>query len=228
MDQPVCQLERLCKKVGGSGREGLGPLDLTLGPGETVSIVGMKLNERRTLIDLLSGVTLPDAGNVRFMGINLAPADETLLNDLRGRMGFATDPPVFLNNVRIMENLRLPLRYHSSMDTPSIDALLTDLFRALDLEDFTDQIPSHFYPRFLRAAALLRALSVSPDLLVVERPLEQLGDPLARRLPEIWKKRVTAHGGAVLVLTDHDRLARAVTDRVTRFENGQVTLDAGK
>ena len=94
-------------------------LNLEINPGEVLSLLGMGSWERRTLVDLVTALASPDAGTIRFQGTDLGTKKERDLNPLRGRMGVVTDPPVFLGNLKIMENLRLPLRYHAGGDESS-------------------------------------------------------------------------------------------------------------
>jgi ABC-type transporter Mla maintaining outer membrane lipid asymmetry ATPase subunit MlaF len=171
---------------------------------------------------MISAMIPPESGKILFKNQALADLNETQLNRVRGRMGFVTDPPVFLNNLPIMENLRLPLRYHSSSSPSSIEATLKKIFQDLGLSDFPDRIPSHFDLRFLGAAALARALSVSPDLFVFVRPLETLDEILAFRLRPLLKEYVTKRGGAVLVLSTVPRLAVALSDKIAVFKEGGI------
>lgn len=222
MHDPILILDKVRKLTNTPEQGRIYRMDLTVRPGEAVAIYGMNRWERRTLLDLICAMDFPDEGRILFKGEEPAGRDEERLNRMRGRMGIVTHPPLFLNNVRIMENLRLPLRYHSKRGVREIDAILLELLKALDLEGLEDIIPSNFDPLTLGAASLARALSVSPDLLVVERPVESLGSQRARRLPDLWKKHVLASGGAALALTSDPQLAYSLTDRIAVFEEGET------
>jgi phospholipid/cholesterol/gamma-HCH transport system ATP-binding protein len=207
-------------------KPGLGCIDglrLNLAPGETLSVLGMNRWERRTVLDLIMALAVPDKGEVRFLGENLAGLREGRLERIRGRIGVVTDPPVFLNNVRIRENLRLPLRYHSNLTGAEIDAKLAPLLESLDLRGFADVIPSNFEHSFLYAAALARALSVDPDLLLIERPEEGLGKAGRTKLEEICRKYAQDRGGTVLVFGTSPRLAGTLCRRVGLFESGRIS-----
>jgi ABC-type methionine transport system ATPase subunit len=223
MSYTVLELIKVSKEPSKSELGTIQSLEFQIKRGEILSILGMGRWERHTLIDLISALDFPDHGRIFFNGTDLSQAKEKTLNLLRGKMSIITDPPIFLNNVKIWENLRLPLRYHSKHNTKEIDALLTEIIHNLGLGVFPDVIPSNFDHRFLGAAALVRALSTSPDLLVLERPLECLGERTAFRLPEIEKKYVTNKGGSVLVLTSIPKLARGICHRIAHFERGSIT-----
>jgi len=222
MQDPVIVLEKVSKKSKSLGRGELQSIDFSIQPGEVFSIVGMNQWERRKLIDLISALDQPDDGKIIFKGNNLSDPGELTLNKMRGHMGFVTDPPSFLNNVRLMENLRLPLRYHTDYNTEKIDGILSGIFDEMKISGFKDLIPSNFNPYFLGAVALARALSARPDLLVLERPGESLDRSISGKLTLLWKKYVLDHNGAVLILTGLPRLALAVSDRIADFDINKI------
>ncbi|MHC4941549.1 MAG: ATP-binding cassette domain-containing protein [Planctomycetota bacterium] len=222
MPDPILTCRLISKKAPIPELGELSDVNFTLRRGESAAILGMNRWERRAFIDVVSAVEPPDSGEILFLGKDLTRGGEETLNSIRGRMGILTHPPVFLNNIPIMENLRLPLRYHSRMSFKDINARLAELLVRLNLTGFSDVIPSNFEPHFLGAAGLVRALSVSPDLLLVERPGESLGKEVAFMLPDLWKLYVTNRGGSALVLTTIPRLALALCEKIAVFENGSI------
>lgn len=198
-------------------------MNLSLDPGDAVFLFRMRRWERRTLIDLISALEKPETGKIRFKEASLEDSREFELNVLRGRMGIVTDPPVFLNNVRIMENLKLPLRYHDRMNRSAMDERIFEVLHDVGLENVPDVIPSQLDPSTRGALALARALCPLPDLLVLERPEESLGRRLVAKLPQLWVKYVLKHGGAVLAMTGVARLAQALSDRIAVFEHGGIS-----
>jgi len=229
MAEQIISFKGISKQAPKSGLGEIKCLDISINPGEVFTILDMNEWERRAIVDLVSAMDNPDEGAVIFKGTDFSLTSEAKKNELRGRIGVVTDPPVFLNNVRIMENMRLPLRYHSKCDAGEIDRILSSIFEELEMGNFQDVIPSHFDRIFLAAAALARAISNSPDILLLERPVECLGKDRAYKLTDILKKRITKQGGAVLILTTQPRLAFTLSDRIAIFEKGVITdLGTGK
>ncbi|MFH1999022.1 MAG: ATP-binding cassette domain-containing protein [Planctomycetota bacterium] len=223
MQEPVLEVKNVSKKSKSTRHGELQSLDFAIAPGEVFTLVGMDQWERRKTVDLVSALDQPDSGEIRFKGTNLRGPDELSLNALRGRMGFVTDPPAFLNNVRLMENLRLPLRYHSTWNTEKIDETISEILDDMNISGFNDLIPSNFSPFLLGAAALARALSTMPDILILERPEEYLDRSISGILSRLWKKYVLNHNGSILVFTGLPRLAIAVSDRIAIFSRNRIT-----
>lgn len=220
---PVLELKNISMKAADAELGVIRSMNLSLPPGEAVVVFHMQRWERRTLIDLISALAVPHEGEVYFKGAALEGVREIELNSLRGRIGIVTDPPVFLNNVRIMENLRLSMRYHKDMKRRAMDERLSGVLHDVGLDRIPDVIPSLLDPSTLGAAALARALCTSPDLLILERPEENLGRRLVAKLPQLWVKYIFKNGGAVLVMTGVARLAQALSDRIAVFEHGCVS-----
>ena len=104
-----------------------------------------------------------------------------------------------------------------------MDEILTNLLDRLGMQRFEDAIPSRFDDAFRYGAAVVRALAPAPDLLVMERPREGLGEEGTSLLPDLWKERVTNRGGAVLLLVESGETATALADRVLLFrKNGTI------
>ena len=203
--------------------EGDPPLDLALPPGSVTALLQGGRRRRSVMVDLITGLAPPAEGTVYFRGEDLYALSERKRLELRGRMGVVTEPPVFLNNVRLMENLRLPLRYHSRMSRRAMDEILTGLLDRLGMQRFEDAIPSRFDDAFRYGAAVVRALAPAPDLLVMERPREGLGEEGTSLLPDLWKEGVTNRGGAVLLLVESGETATTLADRVLLFrKNGTI------
>ena len=205
--------------------QGFDDLSFSVHQGEVLSILGFRRMHRRLLMDLASGLVSPDRGSVSLDDRTYATLRETARNRLRGTVGIVTDPPHFLNNVRLRENLRLPLRYHSNKTTREIDAILDGLFNELEVTPFRDAIPSAFDQRLLGVAALARALSVEPRVLILERPLECLGGRRAYRLASPIADHVTERGGGVLVLTTVPRVALNLSTRIVVFDENRIIAE---
>ncbi len=224
MHKPVLEFKNVfasASKSAGLGK--IRSMDLCVRQRDTLVILNMRNPERRVFIDMVTAMTHPEEGSVLIKEKDPTKLSERELNSVRGRIGLVTSPPVFLNNVRIMENIRLPLRYHSRKSTKSIDAVLRGIFDLLGIEEFADVIPNNIDHGFLGLAALARALSLYPDLLVLERPTEYLEEAFLEKLPRIWEKYVIEHGGSVIVLTNDTSAASSLSESPVIFENGKIT-----
>jgi ABC-type ATPase involved in cell division len=223
MTETILALENVSATESEGNGEILRSLNMIIRAREIFALVGMHNGERKALIDLICGLNEPSRGRLTFMNNEMHRLQESERNPFRGRMGIVNHPPLFMNNVRIMENLRLPLRYHAGMKGEAADRRILEIWRELGMKDLPDVIPSRLDTGLLGAAALVRALSVFPDLAVLERPAECLGEIPASKLGALLEKYVIHKGGAVLLLTAGTRWAAKLSHRVARFRDGTLS-----
>ncbi|HNQ76347.1 MAG TPA: ATP-binding cassette domain-containing protein, partial [Pseudothauera hydrothermalis] len=110
---PVLEVEALCKSVpladGQSRLDILSDIAFTVGPGESVAIVGASGSGKSTLLGLLAGLDVPTAGTVRLLGQDLFALDEDARAALRGEaVGFVFQSFQLLPALTALENVMLP------------------------------------------------------------------------------------------------------------------------
>ena len=121
------------------------------------------------------------------------------------RVGWVRSPPIFLNNVKVIDNIALPLLYHSSRREDVVHRLAYDLLHRLGVDDDLRRTPPAYDLATLRIASLVRALSVEPRLLVVENVNQVFTerDHQADFLKEL--RHLTEQGSAVILMATSAR-----------------------
>lgn len=171
------------------GRASLGPLDLAVGPREIVAIVGASGAGKSTALRLLAGLEHPAAGTV------IRPAEP-------GRTGFVFQNPTLMPWADARANVALPLVLSG---VPAVEARrrADDSLAATGLGDRTTARPRQLSGGMAMRVSLARALSVEPDLLLLDEPFAAL-DSITRRgliedLHRLWAARPMA-----MVFVTHD------------------------
>lgn len=171
------------------GRAPLGPLNLTIGPGEILAIVGASGAGKSTTLRLLADLEKPSSGAV------IRPAGP-------GRTGFVFQNPTLMPWADARTNVALPLELSG---IPSADARRrADVsLTAVGLGDRTTARPRQLSGGMAMRVSLARALSIEPDLLLLDEPFAAL-DSITRRgliedLHRLWAARPVA-----MVFVTHD------------------------
>lgn len=201
------------------GYGGLRPLriaSLTIARGERVSIGGVDAGAGELLVNLVTGASLPDSGDVRVFGQSTRSiADGEAWLDALERFGIVSPRAVLLEGSTLAQNLAMPFtlqidpipagvmeRVHSLADECGVDAgrWLGTVAGAL--------------PRDVRVLAhLARSLALDPEFLVIEHPTADV-DPQARHpLAASLERACRGRGMTTLVLTNDDRFGRLVAPR---------------
>ncbi|MFZ4687698.1 MAG: ABC transporter ATP-binding protein [Polymorphobacter sp.] len=209
---PVLDVQGLGKAVPG-GRQLFSDLDLAVAAGEIVAIMGESGVGKSTLLNLVAGLDLADAGRIAIAGVDLADRDDdarTLLR--RDHIGFVFQAFHILPHLTLAQNIALPLVLaHTDAATalPRAEAMLVKVGLAGRGGDY----PAQLSGGELQRIAIARALVHRPALILADEPTGNLDPETAERILALMVAEVRATGAAAVIVTHSDRAA-AVADRV--------------
>lgn len=217
--------------VGPSGPlEILRGIDLEVGTGETVAILGASGSGKSTLLGLLAGLDAPSAGEVRLLGKNIAELDEDGRAALRsGRVGFVFQSFQLLPALTALENVLLPLELNPAHDASSGAELTARARDALDRVGLAAR--ARHYPHQLsggeqQRVAIARAIVDEPAVLFADEPTGNLDAETGARIIELLfglagkATDVQQDRRAALVLVTHDPALAERCDRIVHIHDG--------
>jgi ABC-type glutathione transport system ATPase component len=190
-------------------------VSLSLGAGERLALVGESGSGKTTLARLLTGLTAPGAGSIRYRGVDLTTLDAAGWSRFRGecRMVFQNVWAMLNPLLRIREILDEPMTTHTDWDQDQrLDRMETVLDEVGGHRRWLDHYPHQLSGGERRRVALARALAVPPRLLVADEPVSGLDVVLQHEILEILDVGMAATGGALVVIS-HDL---AVVERLCR------------
>ncbi|WP_242523231.1 ATP-binding cassette domain-containing protein [Thiocystis minor] len=168
--------------------------------GRTTALIGPSGCGKSTLLRLLIGLLTPDAGSVRFDAQPLAAAS---LRRLRQRMGYVIQQGGLFPHLTARQNVTLMAR-HLGWSQARIAPCLADLTALTHFPaDGLDRYPSELSGGQNQRVALMRALMLDPEALLLDEPLGAL-DPMIRYELQEELKQVFATLGKTVVLVTHD------------------------
>ena len=188
-------------------------INLQVGAGERVAIVGRSGSGKSTLLHLLAGLDEADAGGVEVAGENMTPASNEARTALRRQyMGFVYQQHHLLPEFTALENVALPLRLNgaSQQDAQSRSA---DLLERVGLGHRLSHIPSELSGGERQRVAVARALIHGPKLVLADEPTGNLDATSAAELMSLVVELSESRSVAFLVVT-HDATMLHHFDRV--------------
>jgi phosphonate transport system ATP-binding protein len=216
------------------GTEALSEVDLTIEPGEVVSIIGPSGAGKTSLLGLFTGRRSPSSGRVEVGGQDLARLSPSQLKSLRCGLGFIPQQYGLVPNLRVLQNvlsgrlgrqgmlasLRSMLR-PSRAELEEVHELLERLGVSDKLYERVDSLSGGEQQR----VAVARALYQRPGALLADEPLASLDPARARETLELLID-VARERGLTLILSLHDlELARALVPRLVALRRGRLAFD---
>jgi putative ABC transport system ATP-binding protein len=188
-------------------------VDLEIGAGEYVAVMGESGIGKSTLLNLLAGLDRPDSGRVTLEGQDLAQfTDDALTRLRRSHMGFVFQAFHVLPYLSVFQNVELPLRL-LRMDLGEAVGRVEKMLSAVRLADRAGSMPRELSGGELQRVAIARALVHRPKLLLADEPTGNLDPETAGQVLELLREQVKGSGAAGILVT-HSRAAARTADRV--------------
>ncbi|MDS0260690.1 energy-coupling factor ABC transporter ATP-binding protein [Haloarcula sp. S1CR25-12] len=191
-------------------------VDVTVETGERVALLGPNGAGKSTVLQLLGGLIDPDAGTVRYF-------DETTDADaVRDRLSVLTQNPAdYLFNPTVREDLRYGPAQQDRSES-EVDRRVERVADRLDLGELLSKPPFRLSGGQQRRAALASALTVEPDLLLLDEPVSNVDAANRAEVLALFSE-LAADGVTLVTSTPDTELVAHVADRVVLFdETGTV------
>ncbi len=210
----------------GSALEILRDLELSIGRGEFVAIVGSSGSGKSTLLHLLGGLDRPDAGDVQLEGRSYAGLDQQALAALRNqRLGFVFQFHHLLRDFTAVENVAMPLRI-AGMSEQEAHAQAAPVLVELGLGGRLHHRVTLLSGGEQQRVALARAVVHRPAVLLADEPSGNLDPPNAAVLHQLLR-RMASEAGVATVIVTHDHDLAAMADRVMVMRDGRLEAEQG-
>jgi len=196
-------------------------LDLVVEQGEMVAIVGASGVGKSTLLHVLGGLDVVDAGTIRIGDADLATLKPDALTAFRNRhVGFVFQFHHLLPEFTAAENTGMPMRI-ARRPAAEREARAMAMLERVGLAGRVSHNPGMLSGGEQQRVAIARALVMEPALLLADEPTGDLDEHTAESLHELLRGMHRERGLTSVIATHNPRLA-AACDRVLRLEDGRL------
>jgi putative ABC transport system ATP-binding protein len=199
-------------------------VDLTVGTGEFVAVVGRSGSGKTTLLNLLAGIDRPTSGRIAVAGVDLAQLGESGLARWRGTsVGLVFQFFQLLPTLTVLENVMLPMDFAGVARSRERRARGLELLDQVDIAEQAHKLPSALSGGQQQRAAIARALANDPPVLLADEPTGNLDSATADSVLALFA--ALTDGGKSVVMVTHDRDASAFANRLLTLGDGVVLED---
>jgi putative ABC transport system ATP-binding protein len=219
MSIPALAVHGLVKRYG--SRTVLDGTSLEIAAGEVAAIVGESGTGKSTLLNLIAGLDLPDAGSVRVGGTDLATLSDDARTELRRvRLGFVFQSFLVLPHLSVLQNVELPLVLAGVAPAERV-ARARELLAAVGLGARAASMPRELSGGEMQRVAVARALVHRPVLVLADEPTGNLDPDTAGVVLDTLLAELRSRGAAGVIVT-HSAAAAARADRRLLLEHGRL------
>jgi len=222
----LLELDGVRKSYGnGVTTEILHGIDLCIGEGELVALVGPSGSGKSTLLNLIGLLDRPTQGRIAIDGRAVENLDDRELTALRGeKLGFIFQSHHLLPGLSVIENVMLPSAAVRGGFQAGMKAPARALLDAMGLGDWAEAWPRQLSGGMQQRVAVARALMNDPPLVLADEPTGNLDTETSDQVFDLLRERNAASSTAFVIVTHDWDLARRC-ERVIELVDGAVVYE---
>lgn len=194
-------------------------IDLHIGKGEVVSIVGPSGAGKTTLLQIIGTLDKPDAGSILIDNVNVTTLSQKKLADFRNRhIGFVFQFHQLLPEFTALENIMIPA-YIAGTSSKAAKQRAEELLQFMGLSDRAKHKPNELSGGEKQRVAVARALVNNPAVILADEPSGSLDSKNKEELHQLFFDLRNKFGQTFVIVT-HDEQLASITDRTIHMRDG--------
>ena len=218
--RPAVRFEHVFKAFG--ARRVLDDVSFEVPWGCGFVILGRSGSGKSVMLRHVIGLMRPDRGRVCACGEEISALDGAELSKLRRRMGFLFQNAALFDSISVGENVAFPMRRHTDLSDRQIREAARGKLAAVGLEHEYDKMPAALSGGMRKRAGLARALSLDPEVLLVDEPSAGLDPITAAEIDELLLGLKQGGGVTLIVVTHNIPSARKLGDTLVMLHDGRL------
>lgn len=193
--------------------------DVTVAPGEFVSVVGASGSGKSTLMNIIGLLDRPAEGTYLLGGVDVLDADDDQLARYRSaKIGFVFQNFNLIGRIDAQRNVEMPMMY-AGVPPRQRQERARELLDLVGMGDRVSHLPNELSGGQKQRVAIARALANSPELLLADEPTGALDSTTGRMVMDLFRQLHRDHGMTIMFITHNPELAEE-TGRILTMRDG--------
>jgi len=220
-------MKGICKayRMGDEDMQVLNNIDLSLEPGEYLSVLGPSGSGKSTLMNIIGCLDVATFGEYILQGRNIEELDESQLAHVRSHeIGFIFQNHQLLPRLTALKNVELPLIY-AGVGPKERRRRATEMLERVGLSDRMGHYPNQLSGGQAQRVAIARALVSNPSILLADEPTGALDQKTGRQVMALFRE-LNEEGRTIIMITHDTNIAKNAR-RVVHIIDGILTEGGG-
>ena len=222
MADPIIRVEHLEKRFGNT--EVLKDISFEVFQGDVVSIIGVSGTGKSTMLRCINLLEQPSGGKIFFHGEDIQSPHYDLAH-YRASVGMVFQQFNLFNNLSVLENCVKPQMMVLKRSREEAESKAKDYLERVGMLQYCNARPAQISGGQKQRAAIARALSMDPEVILFDEPTSALDPELIGEVLDVMKRLASESGLTMLVVTHEMSFARDISKRVIFMENGEIVED---
>jgi len=214
----VIKVKNLYKKFG--NLDVLKGIDEDIKKGEVVVIIGPSGSGKSTFLRCLNLLENPSSGDIMFEGKSITDKN-TDINKVREKMGMVFQQFNLFPHLTVLENITIAPIKVKNIASEEAEKIAMSLLKRIGLEDKAYNYPNQLSGGQKQRIAIIRALAMSPDLMLFDEPTSALDPEMVGEVLDVMQS-LAKDGMTMIVVTHEMGFAKEVGDRVIFMDDGRI------
>lgn len=198
-------------------------IDLTIGKGEVVAILGPSGSGKSTLLRSINFLEQPTSGIVEVNGkrVNVESASKVDVLALRTSTGMVFQQYNLFKNLTVLQNVMIGLTSVKNLDSKKSENISKEILEKVGLMERLNYYPSQLSGGQQQRVGIARALALNPEVILFDEPTSSLDPELVDEVLTVIRN-VAIEGNTILIVTHELNFAREIADRIVFMEDGVI------
>lgn len=214
----MIKVKNLYKQFG--DLEVLKGIDENIEKGEVVVIIGPSGSGKSTFLRCLNLLEEPTGGEIIFKDASITDKNADI-NKVREKMGMVFQQFNLFPHLTVLENITIAPMKIKNMAKVEAEKIAMDLLKRIGLEDKANTYPNQLSGGQKQRIAIVRALAMSPDLMLFDEPTSALDPEMVGEVLDVMQS-LAKDGMTMIVVTHEMGFAKEVGDRVIFMDDGKI------